>query len=82
MSYNAVDVLFWTFTVIHGVKASQGVAKQNLIRYGSGTSGHSHRMNSFCQVMHGKLQGWFESGCLRTVKDVEYLPMGDRPDWS
>lgn len=82
LSYNSVDVLFGTFTVIHGVKTSQGVAKANLLRYGSGTSGHTHRMNSWTQVMHGHLQGWFESGCLRTVKNVEYLPMGDRPDWS
>jgi hypothetical protein len=82
LSYNAVDVLYRTFTVIHGVKTSPTAAKQNLLRYGSGTSGHTHRMNSWTQVMHGKNQGWFESGCLRTVKNIEYLPMGDRPDWS
>jgi len=82
LSYNAVDVLYGTFTLIHGVKCSPGVAKANLLRYGSGTSGHSHRMNAWTQVMHGKLQGWFESGTLRTVKNIEYLPMGDRPDWA
>lgn len=82
LSYNAVDVLHGTFTLIHGVKCSAGASKANLLRYGSGTSGHSHRANSFTQVMGGKLQGWFESGCLRTVKNVEYLPLGDRPDWA
>jgi len=82
LSYNAVDVLYGSFTVIHGVKCSPGVAKANLMRYGSGTSGHTHRLNCWTQVMHGKIQGWWESGCLRTVKNVEYLPMGDRPDWA
>lgn len=82
LSYNAIDVLHGTFTLIHGVKSSPGVAKANLLRYGSGTSGHSHRANAWTQVMQGKLQGWWESGCLRTVKNVEYLPHGDRPDWS
>jgi hypothetical protein len=32
--------------------------------------------------MHGKLQGWWVSGCLRTVKNIEYQPLGDRPNWS
>lgn len=82
LSYRAKDVLYGTFSLIHGVKSSQGVAKANLLRYGSGTSGHSHRMNAFTQVMHGKLQGWWESGCLRTTQNVEYLPMGDQPDWA
>lgn len=82
LSYNAIDVLYGTFTVIHGVKCSPGVAKANLLRYGSGTSGHSHRMNCWTQVMHGKLQGWWESGCLRKTTNVEYLPMGDKPDWA
>lgn len=82
LSYNAVDVLYGTYTLIHGVKTGQGAAKANLLRYGSGTSGHSHRANCYTTVMHGKIQGWWESGCLRTTKNVEYLPMGDRPDWS
>lgn len=82
LSYRAIDTLHGTFNVIHGVKSSQGVAKANLLKYGSGTSGHSHRANSFTQVMGGKLQGWWESGCLRTKEEVEYLPLGDKPDWA
>lgn len=81
LSYNGVDVLYKSFTLIHGVKVSPTAAKANLLRYGSGSSGHSHRANSFTQVMHGKQQGWFESGCMRTVKNIEYLPHGDLPDW-
>lgn len=82
LSYKPIEVLFGTFTVIHGVKSSKNVAAQNLRRFGSGTSGHSHRMGTFTEVMHGKIQGWNESGCLRTIHNVEYLPFSDRPDWS
>jgi hypothetical protein len=32
--------------------------------------------------MHGKLQGWWESACLREIKDVEYVIHGDQPDWA
>lgn len=81
LSYNGVDVLYGTFTLIHGIKTSAGAAKANLLRYGSGTSGHSHRANGHTQVMHGKPQGWRESACLRTIKNVEYLAHGDIPDW-
>jgi len=81
LSYNAVDTLYGTFHLIHGVKTGQGAAKANLLRYGSGTSGHSHRGNCFTQKMQGQLQGWWESACLRTIENVEYLPHGDSPDW-
>lgn len=82
LSYSASDTLYGTFTIIHGVKTNAGAAKANLLRYGSGTSGHSHRANSHTQVMQGKLQGWFESGTMRTIKNIEYLPHGDQADWA
>ena len=80
LSYNAIDSLYG-FTLLHGVKTSANAAKANLLRYGNGTSGHSHRGNSFTQKMHGTLAGWWESCCLRTIEKVEYLPHGDSPDW-
>ena len=76
LSYNPEDVLYDTFTIIHGVKTAKTAAKQNLFMYGSGTSGHTHRMNCHTEVMRGKIQGWWESGCLRTTKNIEYLPFG------
>jgi hypothetical protein len=83
LSYNAVDVLYGTYTLIHGVKTAANAAKANLSKYGSGSSGHSHRFNSHRQLMHGTVQGWQESGCMRTFKKgVEYLPHGDIPDWA
>lgn len=81
LSYNGVDDLYG-FTVIHGVKTSPGAPKANLMRYGSGTSGHSHRSNSYLQVVGGKAAGWWESSCLRTTRKVEYLIHGDLPDWN
>ena len=82
LSYNAIDTLYNTFHLIHGVKTGPGAAKQNLMRYGSGCSGHDHRANSFTQILQGKLQGWWTSGCMRTTKNIEYLPHGDLADWA
>lgn len=81
LSYNASDTLYGTFTIIHGVKTNAGAAKANLLRYGSGTSGHSHRGNVAGQKMRGMQAGWWESCCLRKIENVEYLPHGDSPDW-
>lgn len=82
LSYKAIDTLYGTFSLIHGVKTGPGAAKANLMRYGSGCSGHDHRANSHTQVIQGKLQGWWTSGCLRKTKNIEYLPMGDLADWA
>lgn len=64
LSYNGIDKLYGTFQIIHGVKTSPTAAKQNLERYGSGTSGHSHRANSFTKVMNGKLQAGLNPAAL------------------
>lgn len=82
LSYKSVDVLYNTFSVIHGVKTGPGAPKANLLRYGSGTSGHDHRANCFTQVVRNSLNGWWTSGCMRKIKNVEYLPFGDQPDWA
>lgn len=82
LSYNAIDVLYGTYTITHGVKTSPTAPRMNLLKYGAGTSGHTHRANSWIQVMHGKLQGWDESGCMCQTMNVPYLPHGDMPDWA
>lgn len=81
LSYNGVDVLYDSFVLVHGKSTSPTAAKFNLDKYGCGTSGHSHRANSFTKYARGNLQGWWESGTLRTTKNVEYLVHGDQPDW-
>lgn len=70
------------FTVIHGVKTSKMAPRDNLRLFGSGTSGHTHRLGVWTEIMHGHLQSWTESACLRSVDDIEYLPFGNKPDWS
>jgi len=82
LSYNSVDRLFDLFTLVHGVKCTANAAKANLLKYGDGTSGHTHRMGCHTEVMYGKIRGWWESGCLRTTKEVEYLPKGEVPNWA
>lgn len=76
-----ITVLYDTFTLIHGVRVSASAPKLNLGRFGAGTSGHSHRLGIHTQIMHGRLQSWTESGCLRTVDNIDYLPHGEKPDW-
>jgi hypothetical protein len=39
-------------------------------------------MTYFPDIVRGRDQGWYESGCLRTKRNVEYLPHGDMPNWS
>jgi hypothetical protein len=46
-----------------------------------GHSGYTHRGNCYTQRLYGKLHGWWESACLRTIKNVAYLPHGDEPEW-
>lgn len=81
LSYNGVDRIRNTFALVHGVQTSEGAPKANLKKYGSGASGHSHRANSFLERHIDGVRGWFESGCLRTTKDIEYLPRGEIPNW-
>lgn len=82
LSERGEDVFGGCFTFIHGDALSRNAGKTNLMRYGSGTSGHTHRLSVYTDVVYGKRHGWFESGCLRTTKNVEYLPFGKRTDWS
>jgi hypothetical protein len=58
----------------------KNVAKQNLMKYGSGTSGLSHRMGTYTEVFRVGVGGWQELGCPRTIENIEYLPHGDKPD--
>lgn len=84
-SENGIDRLYEgcpsEFSIIHGVSTAANAANFNLKRYGSGTSGHTHSCNVAQDMAFGKRVSWTESGCLRTVKDIEYLPRGSRTKW-
>ena len=81
LSYNGVDRIHNTFSLIHGVSTQESASRLNLKKYGCGTSGHSHRANSYLESYIGGVRGWWESGCFRTLRDIEYLPRGEIPNW-
>lgn len=73
---------FDQFDVVHGLSLAKTAPRNNIHLYmGSGTSGHSHRLN--CTYVRNKKHPyiWVESGCLRTVENVEYLPTAMVADW-
>lgn len=73
---------FDQFEVVHGLSLAKTAPRNNIHLYmGSGTSGHSHRLN--CTYIRNKKHPyvWVESGTLRTVENVEYLPTAMVADW-
>ena len=84
IEYDPSDVrtYFDQFEVVHGLSLAKTAPRNNINMYmGSGTSGHSHRLN--CTYIRNKKNPyvWVESGCLRTVENVEYLPTAMVADW-
>lgn len=80
-SQNPIDILFDCYTLVHGARTGPNAARWNLNRYGSGTSGHTHKISEAMGIVRGKLSSWHESGCLRTIDKVEYMAFGDKPEW-
>jgi hypothetical protein len=84
MIYDASDVFtyFDKFDVVHGLKLAKNAAEQNIKDYmSSGSSGHTHRLNSKFLTNRKAPYVWFESGCTRIKEQVEYLPTGVVADW-
>ena len=68
--------------ILHGVKTNANRLQANLRYYlCSGTSGHTHKMSSAEMPYYGGTFRWVESGCLRTIHNVEYMPHGADPGW-
>lgn len=73
---------FGKFDVVHGLSLSKNAPEKNIYEYmGSGTSGHSHRLNSTYIKNKSSNYVWVESGTLRTIEDVEYIPTAKVVDW-
>lgn len=73
---------FGKFDVVHGLSLAKTAPRNNINMYmGSGTSGHSHRLNSTYIRNKKNPYIWVESGCLRTVDNVEYLNTAMVADW-
>ena len=84
MIYDPSDVhtYFDIFDVVHGLKLAKNAAEQNIKDYmSSGSSGHTHRLNSKFMTNRKAPYVWFESGCTRITEQVEYLPTGVVADW-
>ena len=70
------------FDVVHGLSLSKYAPFKNIEEYmRSGSSGHSHRLNSTYYTKRDKYYCWLESGCLRTREQVEYFPTAKIPNW-
>lgn len=73
---------FDRFDVVHGLSLAKTAPRNNINMYmGSGTSGHSHRLNSTYIRNKKHPYVWVESGCLRTIDNVEYLNTAMVADW-
>ena len=73
---------FNAFSVVHGLSLSKNAPIKNIGEYlCSGTSGHTHRLNSTYSTRRGRYLTWLESGCIRLKDEVEYIPTAKIPDW-
>lgn len=84
IDYDASDVYtyFDIFDVTHGLKLAKNAAEQNIKDYmSSGSTGHTHRLNSKYLTNRKAPYVWLESGCTRLINQVEYLPTGVVADW-
>lgn len=79
---SAVTNYFDMFDVVHGVSLAKSASRNNIFSFmSSGSSGDTHRLNStYIRTKKGNFM-WCESGCLRTLEDVEYIPTGRIVDW-
>ena len=74
---------FDMFSIVHGLKLSANAATMNIkLRFGSGTTGHTHRLGERHFNTPKGVFSWVESGCLRLLDKVEYLPTGITADWA
>jgi predicted phosphodiesterase len=79
---NPVRTYYDTFDLIHGLSLAKKAAEKNILeRMKSGSSGHTHRLNSTYINNAGRPHCWLESGHLRTGTNVEYFPTAKTPDW-
>lgn len=79
---STVFTYFDMFDVTHGLSLAKNASEKNIYEYmSSGTTGHTHRLNSKYLTNRKKPYVWFESGCTRIKEEVEYLPTGKIADW-
>lgn len=78
-----VRTYYGVFDCVHGLSLAKSAPAKNIQEYmSSGTSGHSHRLNSTYITNKKSSYCWLESGCMRTRDAVEYLPTAKVADWA
>jgi hypothetical protein len=79
---NPVRNYFNCFDVVHGLSLTKNAPEKNIYEYfGSGSSGHTHRLGSkYINTAKGS-KVWAESGHLRVSENVEYMPTAKTVDW-
>lgn len=74
---------FNIFSIVHGLSLAKNAPVKNIYEYfSSGTSGHTHRLSLRHIKTKRGLMSWAESGCMRLLDSVEYLPTGKIADWA
>lgn len=74
---------FNIYDIVHGLSLRDTAAKQNLTEYdNSGSSGHTHRLGSISLTKKNRHLMWNESGCMRNIKAIEYMPTAKTPNWA
>lgn len=82
--YDPTDVynLFDVFSITHGLSLNKNAAEKNIYEYmSSGSTGHTHRLNSKYLTNKRNPYVWLESGCTRLIQQVEFFPTGKVADW-
>lgn len=70
------------FTAVHGLSLAKNAPERNMRSYwGSGASGHSHRLQVKYETNNTSSIVWVEVGCGRLKEAVEYLPTAVVADW-
>jgi predicted phosphodiesterase len=78
------DSINWfdKFIGVHGLSLAKNAPERNIQQYwGSGASGHTHRLQSKYVTNRETSHAWLEIGCGRLKTAVEYFPTGIVPDW-
>jgi len=68
--------------MLHGTRTSANRLKQNLDMFQCHVlTGHTHKLEMARKAFYGGYYVAMETGCLRTLRNVEYLPTGHIAGW-
>lgn len=69
--------------MLHGTRTSANRLKQNLDMFQCHViTGHTHKLERARKAYYGGYYEAMETGCMRTIKNVEFLPTGHIAGWA